>query len=133
MAFGRILLWIASVMFAVFGLAYLLDPAGLVGPAGLSLPTPSALSDVRATYGGVQLGFGAFLAWSALAAERVPAGLLALALIEMGVSLCRAVGVVVDGDLNRFHVTALAIEVPLTLLAWIAFTRVRRSAEGGCP
>jgi hypothetical protein len=133
LAFGRILLWIAGVMFMVFGLAYLLAPAGLVEPAGLSLPTPSALSDVRATYGGVQLGFGGFLAWAALAAQRVPAGLLALALVEMGVALCRAIGVVVDGSLNRFHVVALSIEVPLTLLAWIAFIRVRASAGDGGP
>ena len=129
MSFGRVLVWIAGVMFLVFGLAYLLTPASLVEPAGISLSTPSALTDVRATYGGFALGLAAFLLWSALVPKRVAVGLVALALIEAGVGLCRAIGVMVDGALNQFHITAFLIEISLALLALIALARARGLAD----
>lgn len=133
MSFGRVLLWVAGLMLLVFGLAYLLAPARLVEPAGFSLPTPSALSDVRATYGGFALGLAAFLLWCTRAPQRVPTGLLGLALIEAGVGLCRAIGVWIDGAFNRFHATAFLIEISLALLALIALARIRRSTDVGAP
>jgi hypothetical protein len=129
MLLGRVLLWVAGVMFLGFGFGYLFAPASLAEPAGFSLLAPSALADVRATYGGFALGLAAFLIWSARVPQRMPAGLLALALIEAGVGLCRALGVLIEGAMNRFHITAFLIEIGLAVLALGAFVRLHKSVD----
>ena len=78
MSYGRILLWSLGLMLVGFGLAYLLSPVSMAALTGVSASTPAATTDIRATYGGYQLGVGAFLLWSALAPDRIPSGLLAL-------------------------------------------------------
>ena len=77
MLLGRALLWGIGLMSVAFGMAYLVSPVSMLELTGGSALTPAATTDVRATYGGLQLGLGAFLLWSALAPERIPSALLA--------------------------------------------------------
>ena len=61
MAFARIYLRLMGAMSLFFGLVYLLAPESMTAPTGFGALSPGALTDVRATYGGFQLGSGAFL------------------------------------------------------------------------
>ena len=131
MAFGRILLWSIGLMLVGFGLAYLVAPVGMVALTGVVAATPAAITDARATYGGFQIGFGAFLLWCALAPQRIPAGLVALGLTAGAIALGRGVGLALDRDLGPtlgigpVHVSALVFEIATALLAFLALARSR--------
>ncbi len=62
---ARIYLRIAGALTLVFGLLYLWVPETLTAPAGFGEIGSGGLTDIRATYGGFQLGLGAFLLWAA--------------------------------------------------------------------
>ena len=121
---ARVFLWVVAAAFLVFGVAYLFAPASLAGSAGITAD-PGGLTDLRATYGGFQIGFGIFLIWSALAPARMPTALLATALVVGFVGLCRTVGLLVDSAPSSFHWMGLAFEVPITVLACLIFGRTR--------
>ena len=90
-----------------FGIGYLLAPAALTEPAGFGALGPSATTDVRATYGGFQIGMGAFLLWSAFSSgrrgteERFRIALVLVALSIGAVLASRAIGLVMDGELSE--------------------------------
>ena len=131
MSLGRILLWSIGLMSVAFGFAYVVSPVSMLELTGGSASTPAAITDVRATYGGLQLGLGAFLVWSALESERIPSALIALGLIAGALGGCRLLGVVVDGGLGPtlligpVHVSALVFELGTSVLAFVALSRVR--------
>jgi len=97
MALTRGFLWFCLVMSVVFGGIYLFDPSLMAGPMGIAATSPAGTNDLRATYGGFQLGMAAFLWWSLREPSRYGAGLVALAAVIGGLGVCRAIGLVVDG------------------------------------
>ena len=50
MCFARAYLYFVAVMGLVFGVWYLVAPAGMTDPTGFGPLAPNALTDVRATY-----------------------------------------------------------------------------------
>lgn len=108
-----------------FGLAYLLSPAGLTEAADFGSLSPAASTDIRATYGGFQLGMGLFLLWSSRSAERYAGGLLLVVLVMGLVLASRALGLLLDGGPNDFHKSALVFESLLTLTSFAVWRRVR--------
>ena len=111
----KALLIFVAVSLWVFGLIYLFMPAYLAGEAGLSA-NASGLTDIRATYGGFQLGFGAFLFHCAFSQSRQRAGVLALALVLGAVGICRTIGVLLDGEFGGFHQIGLGFEITVTVI-----------------
>lgn len=110
---SKFLLVIATIL-AFFCLLYLFSPQTLAEKAGLTA-NASGLTDIRATYGGFQMGFALFLFWSCRAHSRLGNALIATALIFACVGLGRLFGVIVDGDLSGFNMIGLTFEVLLTL------------------
>ncbi len=125
MSFARIYLRIAGAATVVFGLIYLLAPESMTGPAGFGALTSAGVTDVRATYGGFQLGMGAFLLWAAADERRVAPALVLMALSIGAVGLSRAIGLLLDSSVNWFHGLGLATEISLTALTVYALGRVR--------
>jgi hypothetical protein len=114
MTFSRNYLIGVGVLSIAFGIAYLLAPTVLTDAANFGTLAPAAATDVRATYGGFQIGMGGFLLWSAASGDRIRGGLL-LTLLTIGFVLgSRIVGLVLDGDMNDFHTSALVFESSLT-------------------
>jgi len=128
MSFARTYLRIAGVFTLVFGVWYLLAPGFLLDAAGFEPVAPAGRTDVRATYGGFQLGLGAFLLWAAAEESRVRTALVLVVLSIGAVGLSRSVGLVLDGSPNPFHVAGLTTEISLTLLTVYA---IRRAGEPG--
>jgi len=107
-----------------FGLVYLFLPGPMIEAAGFGIVRPSGVTDVRATYGGFQIGMGLFLFWTAMAEERVRGGLL-LVLFSIGaVGASRSMGVMLDGDFSDFHLAGLATEVVITIFTLIVMVRL---------
>ena len=125
MNFARMYVRVLGAITVLFGLIYLFEPASLTLPAGFGELPAGGLTDVRATYGGFQLGMGAFLVWASLDVSRVRAALLLMVLSIGAVGLSRAIGLTLDGSPNAFHTLGLITEVSLTALTLFVLSRVQ--------
>lgn len=123
--FDRILLAVLTAFVLLAAIGCLVAPASFAQQAGYST-TPSALTEIRAFYGGLQLGIGLFLAWCLRVPDRVLHGLLLGALAVGGAGLARTFGVVMDQAPTSHHLANLAIEAVTVLLVVVALSRARR-------
>ena len=124
MGFARAYLYFVGVMGLFFGLWYLVAPAGMTDPTGFGPLGPNAVTDVRATYGGFQIGLGLFTLWAAADPTRVRMGLVLQALTIGAIGSCRLVGFAVDGSPNGFLISAIVTEITFTALALFALRRL---------
>jgi len=123
MALARIYLWIGVVASLVFGGIYLVSPELMTEPMGIRAVEPAGFTDIRATYGGIQLGMGAFLAWCLRDARRYPAGLMCFGLVVGGLGICRAIGLAVDGPSAQMA-AATVLEWGMSGVAFFALSRL---------
>jgi hypothetical protein len=82
--FARLVLALSGLAFAAIGVPFLLAPAATAARVDVSLAGALADNDVRAVYGGLQVGCAAFLLWCAARSERVRLGLAAQLLLFGG-------------------------------------------------
>jgi uncharacterized membrane protein HdeD (DUF308 family) len=115
---ARWTLAVAGFVFLVIGIVILLDPHLLQG-LGLRLESPLAVSEVRATYGGMHVLVGVLLIAGAFTARIRDAALLILATYTLGIVAGRIVGFVFDGWPGAIVVFFL---VPEALAAIVATT-----------
>jgi hypothetical protein len=87
------ILGLGALGFAVFGVQWLANPIAMAQPLGIVLSNGDATSDARAVYGGMEIGLGLFLAYSAWSPARRTQGLAAGALTLGGLGLARIAGV----------------------------------------
>lgn len=121
------LLRINSFLFITFGFGFLLKPVVLATFATGEAPhLATAIIDMRATYGGMALGFGIFLAWCGLNRQAVREGSVALMLLLFGLALGRLVGIALDGDPNVMTFAMLFAEFSFGVLVAIALTRAEK-------
>ncbi len=117
--FRIILLSLAGLGFLGFGLAIVAAPEAVLAPVGIS-GTAAGLVELRAFYGGLELGLAAFLfACAAKPAWRVP-GLWSVALINGGIAAARLLGIGLSGEFTGFFAGALVWEIGFTLAAILA-------------
>jgi len=93
---------------------------------GLAYPTRSAVVEARAMYGGVQLGFGAFLLYGAMRPAARVHTLVATLLVVGGLASCRAIGLALAGP-DDYNVAAVLYETTTTLLFAVALAREQRA------
>ena len=129
MKFARVYLVIVGAMFILIGAAYLLSPAELIEAGGIAISEVSGVTEVRAMYGGLQIGFGVFLLWAAGGRERVSAGCWAPFAVMGVIALARGGSALLEDHFVQFHIMGLAFEVTIAVLAWIAFRRSRTEAR----
>jgi hypothetical protein len=125
---AKIYLVLMGIMSVAFGVLYLVMPSTFTDPMGFGILAPSALTDVRATYGGFQIGMGLFMFWCCLGTGRLYSGMF-LALISVAaIALCRAIGLVIDGDPIDVLKVTLAFEATLTVISLVLFLRTPKTA-----
>ena len=95
--FARLVLWLSAVAFAAIGAAFLLAPVAMAARVGVSLAGATAANDVRAVYGGLQLGVGACLAWLAWRPDTLRAGLTLQLFGFGGLAAARFASLLLDG------------------------------------
>ena len=123
--FDRVLLAVLTAFVLLAGIGCLVAPASFAEQAGYSA-TPGSLTEIRAFYGGLQLGIGLFLAWCLRVPDRVPHGLLLGALAVGGAGVARGLGVVIDRAASSHHLVNLGIEAVTVVLVVVALSRARR-------
>ena len=124
MRFARAYLYFVGAMGLLFGVWYLIAPAAWTDPTGFGPLGPNALTDVRATYGGFQIGLGVFTIWAAADAARVRMAIVLQALTIGAIASCRLVGFAIDGSPNGFLISAIITETIFTALALFALRRL---------
>ena len=107
-----------------------MSPNVMTASAGVS-GDASDLTDIRATYGGFQIGFAIFLGWCAL--SRVVFALFLTTLVMGAVLLSRVVSLLTDGSLTFFQQIALGFEVTIAAIALWLYSRLPDPAHPGGP
>lgn len=125
MTLARLSLGLTALAFAFFGVCFLISPTSLVR-IGVLLTLPNAVTEIRAFYGGLEIGIAAFFV---LALGRpawfVPA--LVLQALALGATAAaRVVGIVVEGGTTEIMLALAAAEAAGCVLAIVALSRLRR-------
>lgn len=120
--FARVLLLVAAAMFGGLGAFLLLAPDKLEEWLGIVAGGPQARTELRAFYGGLEIGLAAFLAVAAWRVSYTSAACLLLVMINGGPAIARVIGFAIDGSANTKLVGFLAIEIGFAVLgtwAWL--------------
>ncbi len=121
----KVILWLGVLTFAGFGVAFMFAFDPLAEKLGIVTGNTGRV-DLIAMYTGMELGFAAFLAYCALAPERLRLGLVASGLAFAGFGAARAGALVFHGDgAATFLYYLLAAEIAGAALSFWAARRVR--------
>jgi hypothetical protein len=112
MLFARVVLSIQLLAAAGLGLAYFIRPHEMANLSGMLLMAPAAATDMRAYYGGLQLGLAAYIGLSLARRELIAPALILLTLLYSALALARIGGLWLDGGAQQtFNLYALLLEV----------------------
>ncbi|HEU4562308.1 MAG TPA: DUF4345 family protein [Longimicrobium sp.] len=119
-------LLLAALGLIAFGATLLVKPS-LLGLVGVELARPAAATEIRAFYGGLELGLAAFFIAAAMhgGAWLRPA-LFAQTAAFGGIVLARLIGILVDGSAEPMILVFLALEGAGAVLGAIALRRLGR-------
>jgi hypothetical protein len=123
-SFARLVLALSALPFAGLGLAFLLAPAALAAQVDVALGSATADHDVRAVYGGLQLGCAALLGWGAVRPERVRFALIAQVLFYGGLASARVLAWALAGAPGALGLALHAAEALGVGAAWLALGRL---------
>jgi hypothetical protein len=127
MLFARVVLVIQLLALAGLGLAYFVRPHEMANLSGMLLMAPAAATDVRAYYGGLQLGLAAFIGLSLVRHDLIRAALTLLVLVYSALALARIGGLWLDGGAQQtFNLYALLLEVVSVGLCFWALRGLQR-------
>lgn len=124
--FALIVLWLAGLGFLGFGLWLLVDPVGGLAGVDIEGTTAAGVVELRAFYGGLEVGLGLFLIACAQRPGWREAGLWLVLLGNLGIGLTRLYGIWDSGQFTPFFGYALAWEIGFPMLAWRALRGRRR-------
>lgn len=124
MKFGRAVVWINCWLFVGFGLGFVFAPETLATLiTGAAPTTPSAMTDMRATYGGMALGLAFIFGLCARNEGSVRLGVQGVLAVMVGLAVSRVLGFLFDGEPNIFMWLLLLAEA---LMASLAFAALRK-------
>lgn len=125
MRLARGVLVLGAVVFAGIGIGCVLFPAELLGAVDVRLPSAVARTEIRAFYGGLELGVAAFLVICAVRSDWVPLGLTALACLMSGMGGVRLVAALAAAREAWTQLPIALVELAGAALAVWSLRRVR--------
>ena len=120
----RIFLAAMAIVWLPYGLYCFLDPNALRAMAGVTATSPTALTELRAMYGGLQSAIGALSLAATVRHHLERPALIMLASLLPGLAAARRLGLVLDGSWSSYTAMGLAFEISGSLVA-IALLRSR--------
>lgn len=115
----RLILALSALAFLGFGVVFLVSPAPMAAFVDLAVLTPTAHTEIRAMYGGLEIGLGVVLLTLLGRQDHVVVGLRVALFAFAGMALGRLAGLVVDGVWQPVMWLLTAIEViAAALVAW---------------
>lgn len=122
----QVFLVLMGLAFCKVGAEALLDPQAVLQQVGITLDSASALSSMRAVYGGMHFMFGCLCFWSAF--RRPEPALLMVSLYTAGFVAGRLCSIFADGVPNAFVLTWFGTEVFSLVAALVLLKFQRQSA-----
>lgn len=120
---SRGFLLLCGLAFLLIGAHTFADPLAAMAPVELNVGTVSALNELRANYGGLQIGMGLLLLAGLWRTALTGPALLAQALLVGGLAVGRLVSLALDGQPNDLVLGLLALE---SVVALVSLTLLRR-------
>lgn len=114
---ARIFLALEALVWLPYGIYCFLVPSYLAEIGGVAFVSSTGSTELRAMYGGLQIGLGALSLAGALRASMTGSALLALAFLASGLGSTRLLGVLLDGGLSGYTVAGLFFEFVTAVLA----------------
>ena len=131
MTWTRVFLVVIGMVFVGIGSWALLSPAAAAKAVDIMLASPTGSVDFMALYGGFNIGYGAFLVWSAVRKAYLPAGLLSLVFALGAAAGARGLGMMTQGMVRPLAGQWLAFEIGSALLAALFLRYVLRQVRIG--
>jgi len=116
-------LLLCGLSFLLIGANTFHDPLAAMAPVDLNINTVSALNELRANYGGLQIGMGLFLLAGLCCPTCTRPALLAQVLIVGGLAAGRLVSIALDGQPNAFVQGLVVLESVIALLSLALYLR----------
>lgn len=129
MRLTQIFLLLSGIGFMLIGINTFRDPIAAMAGVELGVQSINALNEVRANYGGMQIGIGILLFSAALLQWLSRSALLALSLITGGLVVGRLVSIMLDGMPNTTVQALLILEFVTTVAAIYLFFQHTKNAE----
>ncbi|MFO0696541.1 MAG: DUF4345 family protein [Polyangiales bacterium] len=122
--FVRNFLFVAGLVFVATGLVFLVSPGLVVAVREAGTPSADAINDVRAIYGGLEAGLGAFFLYAAFRPSSYEAGAV-LAIAVGGVAaLSRFAGFALVSGTPAAHLGYGALDLVGVVFGVLAMRRV---------
>jgi hypothetical protein len=121
----RLSLGITATAFTGFGVWLLCRPQAL-SRVGVQLPSPEARTEIRAFYGGLEIGLGLFFAAAAARPEWHRPALFAQTATLGGVAVTRAVSMQIDPPGSALMRLLMVLEATAAVGGAVALTRTRQ-------
>lgn len=122
----QVFLGLMALAFCKAGIEALLTPQTVLSNVGIELTTASALSSMRAVYGGMHFVFGLFCFWGIFKTPHEPLKLVIL--YTTGFTLGRMISWSMDGTPNTFVVTWLITEVFSLIVALVLLMLLQKKS-----
>jgi len=127
MKFARGYMIINGLMFAGYGIYCLIQPQAVADLTAMTASS-TALTEIRAMYGGLQTALGIYLLMMALKPRCMESALVAMCMIYGGLCTARAIGLFLLGG-DDYNTPAFAFEFTSTLLSLGALIQVRKASK----
>jgi hypothetical protein len=122
---SRALLAGTGLIYIILGVAFAIWPTQWAAKLGLVLEHPDSVIEIRAFYGGLELGLGAFFALCAWRKDWLQPGLWGLVFTYGGLASMRGLGLLTEGVGAALQPQMLGIEAFGTALACAALFAAR--------
>jgi len=127
MRISRFSILLAAIAYAAIGLIFLIDPVYWGSSVDISLPTPTAIIDLRATYGGCMLAIAIFLAYCLANSRLIRVGLIFQAISLGGFGLARLAGIIMNPPTRGIMYYLLLAEIFGVALAVYCLSRLPKT------
>jgi hypothetical protein len=119
--YQKVMLIISALSYYTFGLCFLIFPKQWISRLSLAAIKSEGLTDIRAVYGGFELGIAVFLTIALFKPAYLQGALLASWLLLLGLGFSRLVGLVLDKPDGFLMPTLFIIEIVLFFFTFIAW------------
>ena len=117
MTLARIFLILSGLVLTIYGFYCLFNPWALQELTSMVLTNATAITEVRAMYGGLEVTIGLYLIICGSKQSMIMQGLLLVAFCFVGLSSARAFGICIDNDSSTYNLSALIYEFSSALIA----------------